>query len=239
MKYCVLFKTHKWNNEINENFNKLKKILNYFNNLDLFIAYDDTNQKCLIEYENIHVFNENLPKKRSFINFKTDVKYNTTESYFDKSPNWFNTEYVLIDFFIDNHNYDLYWMIENDVDYENWVDFFNICNNFIEDNNIDFASTHIKSNIFINNQISLDENWGWWKSHNTDLKTLLGCFFPISCFSNQSLSTLNKNYLLKKHGFGEIIVPTILFNNNLNIIDLKYVYQDLSLIKHNNCYELI
>lgn len=219
-----MFRTFLWNDEIQKNFDLLQQSLHELD-VDLYISYDTTNSYLDIDYDKVYLFNNSLIEKRKWPYYK----------HHKKGPLWFNGDYTVVDFYLDNKQYDFIWLLEYDLTYNNWRDFFEITSEKIE--SIDFIGPWLKSNKYINPFMKHEPHWCWWNSCNTFFENMIGVYFPITGYSRKLLELLDKKYKEGIHGFCELIVPTLAFNNELNLVDLKFIYEDLSLIKHKNKYE--
>lgn len=213
MKNCIMFVTHTVNGFIKS---QIAKILN-----DL-IKGDKNN-----EYELYILFNYNTELKSSNLNIYTfnlqtvqNAGFKLHQYYYNSPISFYghNFEYSFMSFYKDHPNFDFYWLIEWDVyNSGNWYDLFSYYDNNHRD--VDFYSTHIdygESDGWQDRFVPL-ANYKWIKSFKVTRDNLCKCFNPIDRFSNKALQVLCDSYEKGDYGFYEVVMPTIFYNNHLNI----------------------
>jgi hypothetical protein len=125
----------------------------------------------------------------------------------------------MIDYYLRNPQYDFYWRIEYDVRFGgDWSVFFR----YFLDNKADLLGTYIRA-------YKDDPHWYWWNEINfkVDQDFLRGMFFPVVRFSKRSLAFLDQKYREGARGYCEIIVPTLLDMESMNIKDIGKKFYDL------------
>jgi hypothetical protein len=138
---------------------------------------------------------------------------------------WHHVEYPIIDYYLRNPQYDFYWRIEYDVNFGgDWSYFFR---HFI-DNKADLLATYVKT-------YQDDPHWNWWNAINLQVEQdyLRGIFFPVVRFSRKSLAFLDRKYRAGTLGYCEIIVPTLLNMERMNIEDIGKRFYDLFTVNFN------
>lgn len=134
-----------------------------------------------------------------------------------------NFHFVPLYFYLNNPDYDWYWLIEYDVRFSgDWGTFFS----FFEDKKEDFISAHIEDT---------DENPDWPRWEELELANLpmskvrlLKSFNPICRFSNRALALLHERCRLGDRGHNELLMPTLFNYYRLRIADFggngKFIY---------------
>jgi hypothetical protein len=138
---------------------------------------------------------------------------------------WHHVEYPMIDYYLRNPQHDFYWRIEYDVRFSgDWDVFFR---HFL-DNKADLLATYIKT-------YKDHQDWRWWNEINfkVDRDDLRGMFFPVVRFSRRSLACLDQKYRAGALGYCEIIVPTLLNMERMNIEDIGKRFYDLFTVNVN------
>lgn len=122
--------------------------------------------------------------------------------------------FPLFKFYNDYPVYDYYWLIEDDVRFcGNWRDLLT----FFETNNADFIASHITRK-------EDDPNWPWWNSLSKNgqppyLEWNIRSFNPVFRISRGALSFMNIQLSNGWAGHHEVVLPTLLYNNNFKIVD--------------------
>jgi len=125
-----------------------------------------------------------------------------------------SNHFSLLHFFRNNPPFQYYWYIENDVVFNgNWADFFEPLNAL----DFDFLS----SNIMAYND---KQSWDWWMSlhhphQNIPVTHRLCSLNPVYRMSFEALSFINDALQNKWKGHHEVLIPTLLYNNNFKIMD--------------------
>lgn len=128
-----------------------------------------------------------------------------------------NNHFPLLKYFLENPDYDYYWIVEDDVYFcGNWNEFFNE----FTDNVSDFISTYIK-------KYDEEPNWPWWNSLRKDKMTMtrenmLHSFNPVYRISRKALEYIHEKLLDGWCGHHEVLFPTLLAKAGYTIFDLKY-----------------
>ena len=210
---CILFKrkamknhtafllaSHKLNDYIIEQYNKLRKAAENIG--DLYLLIEDGNL-------------ESIPDDIMFYSFNVDTLNELGYEPIAETIVPGSNHFQILQFYKDHPEYDYYWNIEYDVYFNgDWCHFLLACE-FID---VDFISSHIAYYHDI-------PSWMWWSS--MQLKTLsilqtdfIRSFNPIYRISNRALKKLDE--VLKQHNVGhhEVFIPTVLYNSGFSIGDL-------------------
>ena len=125
-----------------------------------------------------------------------------------------SNHFSLLHFFLQNSPYEYYWYIENDVRFMGqWKTFFDACQ-------------PVKADM-ISAQLELYENrpgWRWWDSLIHPTKSIphekrVCSFNPIYRLSFRALAFIHQALLDRWMGHHEVLLPTLLYNNNFSIVD--------------------
>lgn len=125
-----------------------------------------------------------------------------------------NNHFPVLQFAKENPNYDYYWCIEDDVRFSGkWQVFFNEISQFSQS----FISSHIRTS-------TEEPEWYWWNTlaHPYTVipfKDRIRSFNPIYRISNAALRCIDgalQNYWCGHH---EVLLPTLLHNNEFEIMD--------------------
>jgi len=207
----ILFCCHFLSPEIEREFSRLKKCCG--KDFDVVLSYDCSGDPDRMSRDfSSHLFTADQIKKMGY-------------GFPDNEGIWHHVEYAIIDYYLRNHQYDFYWRIDYDVRFGgDWGDFFR---HFL-DNKTDLLGTYVKT-------YQDDPDWHWWNAINfkLDQDCLRGVFFPVVRFSRRSLAFLDKKYRSGMLGYCEIIVPTLLDMERMNIEDIGKRFYDLFTVNFN------
>lgn len=201
----ILFCCHFWSPEIEREFSRLRKCCG--KDFDVVLSYDCSGDSDRMSRD----FSSHL--------FTLDQIKNMGYGFPGHEHIWHHVEYAIIDYYLRNPQYDFYWRIEFDVRFGgNWDVFFR---HFI-DNKADLLGTYIRA-------YKDDPDWYWWNAINfkVDQDCLRGMFFPVVRFSRRSLAFLDQKYRAGALGYCEVVVPTILDMERMNIEDIGKRFYDL------------
>ncbi len=134
-------------------------------------------------------------------------------SMFRKSITDGNCHFALLQFFLDNPEYDFYWLIEYDVRFSgDWRQFFN----YFDRSKADLLSCYIRN-------YADTPNWPWWGlKHPTKeipLQERYASFEPIYRLSNRSLKLLDLLLRDGWRGHQEVVIPTLLYHYGFRLRD--------------------
>jgi len=207
----ILFCCHFLSPEIEKEFSRLKKSCG--SDFDVVLSYDCSRNPDLISRDfPSHLFTADQIKKRGYgFPVNEDI--------------WHHVEYPIIDYYLQKSQYDFYWRIEYDARFGgDWGDFFH----HFFDNKADLLATYVKT-------YQDDPDWPWWDAINfiVDQDNLRGIFFPVVRFSRRSLAFLNQKYRDGALGYCEVIVPTLLDMERMNIEDIGKRFYDLFTVNFN------
>jgi len=126
-----------------------------------------------------------------------------------------SNHYPMLKFYLQNPQYDYYWNIEDDVYFHgDWHYLFeSFCNS-----SADFISSHIET-------YNEAPHWYWWNTLVADgeeisVESRVRSFNPIYRLSNKALELINKSLLNGWSGHHEVLIPTLLYKNGYEIIDM-------------------
>lgn len=128
---------------------------------------------------------------------------------------WFNTNLIMMLFYLKNPQYDYYWFIEYDVVFTGeWSILFQ----HFRESNSDLISSHVERYSVSN------KGWQWWNVIEFSKETILlenriKSFNPIYRLSKQSLLFLHTYLSDGNAGYYEVLMPTALFNNGYTLED--------------------
>ena len=157
---------------------------------------------------------------RDAFNFRGEVsKKHFWNSQGNRNIIWFYAHFRMAYYYMLNPNEDWYWFMDDDLECDNWLEFFKA----FENNDADFISYYIHKKPGVKSQPNIPEiddrthsGVAWYNRFPGDSDQidpnadLFGSFFPIVRFSNKSLKFLTE--LIKEgiHGWHEGFVPTVL-----------------------------
>jgi hypothetical protein len=133
----------------------------------------------------------------------------------------------MLNFYIQNPEYDYYWFFDDDIKSDNWVEFFK----GFENDDSDLISYFIFKNKDVesqNNVPKIDErtfsNDQWFFRFPGDgdilpkeINELFGSFFPIVKLSNKGMKKLLELNNEGLHGYSEGFVPTMLNHHGMKL----------------------
>jgi hypothetical protein len=173
---------------------------------------------------------------RKNLNFYGDV---SQKHFWNSQKNrniiWFYAHFRMLNFYLENPNYDYYWFFDDDVKMNNWESFFKGTDN----DDSDFLGYFIFKNKNVDSQPNVpnidDRTFSkhmWFERFpgdgdimGNDITELFGSFFPVNRFSNRAMKKLLELNTEGLSGYSEGFVPTMLN---------KYGYKLSSLIKPDN-----
>ena len=201
-KTVILFCCHYLDESIRNEFIKLKNECS--RNFDVVLSYDNTRE----DFEPIddsanHIFDRKKISSLDYPLFTGNI--------------WHNADYPVLDYFLNNPKYDYYWRIEYDVRFAGlWSMFFK----YFLNNKADLLGAYLI-------KYPEDPMWHWTKSNlNVDKESLRGIFFAVVRFSFKALKTLDEKYRMGCCGYSELIVPTLLNLESLEIQDIGKRFYD-------------
>lgn len=208
----ILFCCHFWSPELEKEFLKLK--ISCGNDFDVVLSYDcSANHYKPPDYPSNHLFTLEQIKNMGY-------------GFLEHEGIWHHCEYPIIDYCLRNPHYDFYWRIEYDVRFGgDWGGFFR----YFVDNKADLLGTYLKT---YNNA----PDWYHWNNMNfkVDRDCLRGIFFPVVRFSRRAIDCLDLKYRSGASGFVELIVPTLLNMENLDIEDMGRRFYNLLTFNYND-----
>lgn len=133
---------------------------------------------------------------------------------------WFYPHFRMLNFYIQNPDYDFYWFFDDDVKAVNWIEFFK----GFENNSSDFLAYYIFKNKNVESQSNVPkidnntyskEQWfsrfpGPGDVLPKTVNEIFGSFYPFVRYSNKSMEALLKAHKEGFYGYSEGYVPTIL-----------------------------
>jgi hypothetical protein len=125
-----------------------------------------------------------------------------------------SNHFSLLHFFQLHPGYHYYWYIEDDVRFTgSWELFFDA----FKDLETDFISAHL--DIYTN-----QPGWPWWDSLTHENRmipegNLVRSFNPVYRISARALAFLHDCLRQKWRGHHEVLIPTLLHNNNFSLMD--------------------
>jgi hypothetical protein len=154
-----------------------------------------------IVHLNRHLFTDNI---------LTSLNYTAIENSLVPGSNHFS----LLHYFLENPDFEFYWYIEYDAVFNgNWEYFFNA----FKELKTDFISAIIE--LYQHNPV-----WPWWDTLQHPCKKisperLVRSFNPVYRISRAALQFIHESLLDKWSGHHEVLLPTLLNDNNFSIID--------------------
>jgi hypothetical protein len=184
----------------NSNVNEYMKIKKASENIgDAVFAYHSKGQiPDAVKSINPYIFTDDII---------SDLKYKNVLDNF--LPH--NTHFPLLKFYLDNPNYEYYWLIEDDARYNgDWKTFFDSITS-----DEDFITSGIRAK-------TSDSMWYWWSSLNHPTfkipdNELLASFNPICRLSNRAVKLINQKILDGWTGHQEVLMPTLLKQEKFTI----------------------
>ena len=182
---------------------------------------------------------------RDAFNFKGEVsKKHYWNSQGNRNIIWFYAHLRMAYYYTLNPNEDWYWFMDDDLECDNWLEFFKA----FETNDADFISYYVHKKPGVQSQPNIPEidnethsGTSWYNRFPGDTDQidpnaeLFGSFFPIVRFSNKSLKHLVDIINKDIHGWHEGFVPTIL---NQHGFKLDTIFNNQSRSNHFNVDEI-
>ena len=208
-----------------------------------------------VDLQGDNVFRYNEQDIRDNFNFQGEVsKKHYWNSFGNRNIIWFYAHFRMLNYYINNKDYDYYWFFDDDVKCSDWGGFFK----GFDDVKTDFIAHHIfkKEGVQANPHIPhLDKRTTsqhmWFERFPGDGDSLpwwvqdwYGSFFPVVRFSNSAMNTLLQQFKWGVWGYSEGFVPTILSGYNHSIGTIfgntdKSQYFDVDKIKLEHKNEVI
>lgn len=172
---------------------------------DTFISYHQTSEKVPeeIKVSKHQIFTNDILKR---------LNYSPISNTLLPGSNHFS----LLDFYLNNPNYDYYWLIEDDVQYNgSWKYFFKLITySHIQP---DFITSHVRT-------YQEEPEWVWWStlnhnSKNVPLSKYVRSFNPIFRISNKAIKFIHNALIDQWQGHHEVLLPTLLFLEGFHIAD--------------------
>ena len=182
-------------------YRKLQQATSQFGDVWILLHQKDDSLPIQPENVNIHTFTDSILH---------DLNYTPITKSLIPGSNHFS----LLHYFLNNPPFDFYWYIENDAVFNgDWQFFFN-------------AFSELKADM-ISSQIELYKNkpiWYWWHTlqhptKNVPVEDRLCSFNPVYRLSFTALSFIHEALLDNWSGHHEVVLPTLLHNNNFTIMD--------------------
>lgn len=153
-------------------------------------------------------------KQLNHVTFTDDVL--TQLNYFPIGFNLVpgNNHFPLLQFFLNNPNYDYYWCIEEDVRFSgSWKTFFETFSSISKD----FISSHLRTS-------HEEPEWPWWPSlahpySVVPLKDRVRSFNPIYRISNAGLDYIHRALFSHWCGHHEVLFATLLNRAGFKLMD--------------------
>lgn len=186
-------------------------IINHYK--EIFQATSDLGDSLLL----YHLSQKQLPKKiKSLSSFHFSEEVLTELNYFPLGFSLIpgSNHFPLLKFYLSHPEYDYYWCIEEDVRFSgNWQTFFESFSHI----DSDFISCHLR-------RPDDEPDWYWWSAMAHPYATIpldqrIRSFNPIYRISKLALEQINKALLSKWCGHHEVLIPTLLYQSGLEIID--------------------
>ncbi len=203
MKQAVLYLTNKSNEWTLSAFHALEQSLQGVS--DVYFAYHqqgDVLPVALQNIENLFVFTSDGLNELGYTPIERDKLV----------PG--SNHFPLLKFFKENHGYDYYWLVEDDVRFSGeWKDFFGSFASCTSD----FLSSVIETK-------AENPTWYWWTSLKTGNEViaeekLLKSFNPICRLSSQALTCIDTCQSAGWVGHHEVLLPTLLYNKGFLLED--------------------
>lgn len=155
-----------------------------------------------------------LNKTNSYI-FTDDSLCKLGYFLLDKKPMPVNGHFPLLDFYLNNTQYDYYWIIEDDVRFTgSWTYFFEACS---ELEHADLLTSQIR-------HFHEEPGWNWWTSmkhptYDVPYEKRLKSFNPIYRVSNKGLRFLCDMLAMQWKGHHEVLIATLFHLYDLQLLD--------------------
>lgn len=225
MRTAILFITHIYNEEINQQVDKLRNETR--NMADLYVC------------QQTDLCGADVSEQSGLFLYTPDDLNELNCNVWECSMPGGNVHLVMLSFFRLHPRYDHYWVIEYDVRFTGcWRKFFS----FFEDRDEDFISAHVET---------VDDNPEWSRWNEIELVNislnrdgLLKSFNPICRLSGRALRLLDERCRLGDRGHFEVLLPTLFRYYKLNIADFggrgRFSYRDFPDLFYRNdpdCHE--
>lgn len=202
MKQVLLFLSDKSDEWIVNKFHSL--LLSKNEETDVFFLYHRKNQTIpeKIEELNHYTFTNEILRELGYTPIRDTL-----------IPG--SNHFPLLKFYLENPQYDYYWLIEDDVFFSgNWKTLFEAYQN----DSTDFIASHIK-------RYTENPDWCWWESLHTEHEEVrnenkVRSFNPIYRLSNKALKSIDATLKHGWHGHHEVLIPTFLYTHNFTIKDM-------------------
>ena len=208
---AILFHTHIISNYILSEFQNISNESEGIS--DAYLLCDDKNIDITQKLKNYRYFCINK-EGLSDLNFPI----NNDEKRKSKIPTkkvlqLSNYKLSILQFFLDNRDYDYYWYIEYDVRYSGkWSQFFKHFNN----NDSDLLTSYLR-------YYKEEPNWSHWYLNHPDLtipeSERIRSFNPLMRISKKALTYLHESLMDGWIGHLEVLIPTLLHQNGFEIED--------------------
>jgi hypothetical protein len=201
MKTALLFMTHVWCRDIEEQFEKLSSVPA----IAAWLLLDSRTPELkylLSRYPNCHVFEVAALFRLPYSKIPTPELIG-------------HGHLAVLDFFLSHPDYDFYWFIEYDVRYTGtWDSFFGP----VRELDHDFVTTHIR-------WFAEEPDWDFWPTfgHGAERvpnEQLLRSFNVIYRISNRALTFLDNILRDGWQGHHETLIITLLHRNGFKLLDL-------------------
>ena len=167
----------------------------------------------LLYHQKTNLLPEEVQKRDHFIFTDTII---TQSNYFPVGFSLVpgNVHYPVLQFFLQNPNYDYYWCIEDDVRFSgDWTELFRAFDTI----GSDFITSHIRTS-------SEEPAWYWWHAlanpyQVIDFKDRIKSFNPIFRISQAALAFIHDALISGWCGHNEVLFPTLLFEAGFDITD--------------------
>jgi hypothetical protein len=210
-KTAILFLSHLANDKILEEYRKISEATR--NTAKSYFLLHVKKQGAFFtekNEDNIYRFTDDISK--ALQHFHTAKSFAFQHFRITKSFFPYSVHFPLLHFFIQNSNYDYYWLVEYDVRFSgDWKFFFES----FQQVEADFLTCRIRS--------YFDEpKWYWWRCIGhpekfISLEKRLSSFNPIYRISKSALIHLHQSHRDGWYGHYEVLIPTLLYNSGFKL----------------------
>jgi hypothetical protein len=221
-KIAVLFLSHVINDKILEEYRKISRAIEnkakshfliHARQLDMPVNRKSDDNIYQFSNESLNI----LQYPSTEYSFWRTNSFKNIKQYFPIAKSFFpyNVHFPLLYFYLQNNNYDYYWLIEYDVRFSgDWRFFFES----FQDIEADLLTCRMW-NYFDK------PSWYWWRciwhpKHFISLENRLSSFNPIYRISNPALRHLHQSHLDGWVGHYEVLVPTLLYGNGFKLVGI-------------------
>lgn len=220
MKIAIIYKTHIWNDEINSTFEYMRQSLP---NHDVFLSYNAKTCTPSLTYDKTHKYGNFVISERNWSPLVLSERYTGLN---DDNLMWYRSDISIVDFSVSHPEYDFIWNIDYDVTYDHWQDF------------IESTTPHLTNTDFVSSDIEClteyrPHSYEWWGQQSTNTYPLARCYFPFVGLSKRAGILLNDQYKIH-NGYCEVIMPSLIIQNNMNCKDIKDIYPKYTQFKHKD-----